>query len=132
MSALVKPKRRPPTDLAGAPNPYLRLDSGSDALYEWNMSYSNIEGKNLPRSWRVTLIRNGGELLGYVDAADSTAAELAAIQAFDLSEADRKRLMCASVSTSLQCPPAETANQQPFWRVRIARANAPLGTIALA
>lgn len=57
------------------------------------MSYSNIEAKNHPRSWRVTLIRNGGELLGYVDAADSTAAELAAIKAFDLSEEDRKRLI---------------------------------------
>jgi hypothetical protein len=32
-------------------------------------------------------------LLSYVDAADSIAAELAAIRAFDLSEEDRKRLI---------------------------------------
>lgn len=32
-------------------------------------------------------------MLGYVDAVDNTAAELAAIKAFNLSEEDRKRII---------------------------------------
>ena len=52
-----------------------------------------LKSKNLARSWRVTLIKNRVELLGYVDAVDNTAAELAAIKAFNLSEEDRKRII---------------------------------------
>ena len=58
-----------------------------------NMSYSNVEKEKSARSWRVTLIKNRVELLGYVDAVDNTAAELAAIKAFNLSEEDRKRII---------------------------------------
>jgi hypothetical protein len=41
-----------------------------------------------PHSWAVTLIKNRGVLLGYVEAPDQKAAELVA-----LSEWQRKRLL---------------------------------------
>ena len=64
----------------------------------------NIRGNNLQNSrivikppqvktWRVILIRSRGQLLGYVEAADMQAAELAAVRAFNLDEHQRKRLM---------------------------------------
>jgi hypothetical protein len=37
-----------------------------------------------PRSWAVTLIKNRGVLLGFVEAPDQKAAELAAAKAFML------------------------------------------------
>jgi hypothetical protein len=46
-----------------------------------------------PRSWAVTLIRNRGVLLGYVEAPDQKAAELVAAKAFMLNEWQRKRLL---------------------------------------
>ena len=46
-----------------------------------------------PRSWAVTLIRNRGVLLGYVEAPDQKAAELVAAKAFTLSEWQKKRLL---------------------------------------
>jgi hypothetical protein len=45
------------------------------------------------RSWAVTLIKNRGVLLGFVEAPDQKAAELAAAKAFTLSEWPRKRLL---------------------------------------
>ena len=46
-----------------------------------------------PRSWAVTLIKNRGMFLGYVDAPDQKAAEIAAAKAFMLTEWQRKRLL---------------------------------------
>jgi N-acyl-D-aspartate/D-glutamate deacylase len=45
------------------------------------------------RSWAVTLIKNRGVLLGFVEAPDQKAAELAAAKAFTLSEWPRKWLL---------------------------------------
>jgi hypothetical protein len=45
------------------------------------------------RSWAVTLIKNRGVLLGYVEAPDQKAAELVAAKAFILSEWQKKRLL---------------------------------------
>jgi hypothetical protein len=45
------------------------------------------------RSWRVVLIRNRGQFLGYVEAPSSEAAELAAAKEFNLNPFHRKRLL---------------------------------------
>ncbi len=45
------------------------------------------------RTWRVVLIRNRDEYLGEVKAASLEAAEIAALQAFNLKQEDRKRLL---------------------------------------
>jgi hypothetical protein len=39
------------------------------------------------------LIRNRGQLLGYVEAPDRNAAEAAAVKAFALSDFQRKQLL---------------------------------------
>ena len=49
--------------------------------------------KKQPRSWAVTLIKNRGVFLGYVEAPDEKAAELMAAKAFTLDEWQRKRLI---------------------------------------
>jgi hypothetical protein len=49
--------------------------------------------KKQPRSWAVTLIKNRGVFLGYVEAPDQKAAELMAAKAFTLDEWQRKRLI---------------------------------------
>jgi hypothetical protein len=49
--------------------------------------------KKQPRSWAVTLIKNRGVFLGYVEAPDEKAAELVAAKSFTLSEWQRKRLL---------------------------------------
>jgi hypothetical protein len=46
-----------------------------------------------PRSWAVTLIKNRGVLLGFVEAPDEKAAELVAAKTFMLNEWQRKRLL---------------------------------------
>ena len=46
-----------------------------------------------PRSWAITLIKNRGVFLGFVEAPDEKAAELMAAKAFALSEWQRKRLI---------------------------------------
>jgi hypothetical protein len=51
-----------------------------------------VPAKN-PRRWAITLIKNRGVLLGYVEAPDEKAAELAALQRFTLDEWQRKRLL---------------------------------------
>jgi hypothetical protein len=45
------------------------------------------------RSWAATILRQRGQFLGYVAAADAKAAEAAAAALFDLDEAQRKRLV---------------------------------------
>ena len=45
------------------------------------------------RSWRVVLIRNSGQFLGYVDAATLEAAQLFAVKRFGLSDFQGKRLL---------------------------------------
>jgi hypothetical protein len=45
------------------------------------------------RTWRVVLIRNRGEFLGYVDAANAASAEVAAVLAFNLSPWHGRRLL---------------------------------------
>jgi hypothetical protein len=49
--------------------------------------------KKQPRSWAVTLIKNRGVFLGYVEAPDEKAAELMAAKAFALDDWQRKRLL---------------------------------------
>ena len=45
------------------------------------------------RSWRVSLLRGRGQYLGNVQAPDERAAEAAAVQQFNLSDTERKRLV---------------------------------------
>jgi hypothetical protein len=45
------------------------------------------------RSWAVTLIKNRGVFLGFVEAPNEKAAELVAAKAFTLSDWQRKRLL---------------------------------------
>jgi hypothetical protein len=46
------------------------------------------------RSWGVSVIRgNRARVLGFVEASDAKAAELAAVRAFNLDEWQRKRLL---------------------------------------
>ena len=46
------------------------------------------------RSWGVSLIRGSrAQVLGFVEASDAKAAEVAAIQAFKLDDWQRKRLL---------------------------------------
>jgi hypothetical protein len=46
-----------------------------------------------PRTWGVSIIRSRAHFLGFVEAPDAKAAELAAAKAFTLSEWQRKRLL---------------------------------------
>jgi len=58
------------------------------------MSRSDTPKSKLPlRSWRASLIRKRGQILGTVEAATRSAAEAAAIKTFQLSEDQRKRLV---------------------------------------
>jgi len=45
------------------------------------------------RGWRAMLIRKRGQILGWVEVRDRTAAELAAVSEFSLSDEQRKRLV---------------------------------------
>ena len=45
------------------------------------------------RRWRVVLIRNRGQFLGYVEAPSVEAAELLAAKEFNLTPFHRKRLL---------------------------------------
>jgi hypothetical protein len=45
------------------------------------------------RRWRVTILRNRGDVLGYVQAGDARAAEAAAVKQFALSAEQRTRLI---------------------------------------
>ena len=44
------------------------------------------------RSWRVSLLRGRAQPLGTVEAPDERAAEAAAVEQFQLSDEQRKRL----------------------------------------
>jgi hypothetical protein len=43
------------------------------------------------RSWRIVLIRNRGQLLGWVNAPDPEAAEIEAAKRFELNEDAKAR-----------------------------------------
>jgi len=45
------------------------------------------------RTWRASLLKRRAEYLGKVHAPNSTAAEAAAIKAFSLNDAQRRRLL---------------------------------------
>jgi hypothetical protein len=45
------------------------------------------------RSWRATILRQRGELLGYVEAPDAKAAEAITVKQFGLEGERRKRLV---------------------------------------
>jgi hypothetical protein len=49
--------------------------------------------KRMRRRWRVVLIRNKGEILGEVEAADVASAKAAAVDQFELDEIQRTRIM---------------------------------------
>jgi hypothetical protein len=46
-----------------------------------------------PREWQVVLIRNRGQLLGWVKGASREAAEIAAAETFNLNDWQRRRLL---------------------------------------
>jgi hypothetical protein len=48
------------------------------------------------RSWRVSTIRKRGQYLGTVEAPNEKAAEAAAVAEFDVSDEQRRRLVCKS------------------------------------
>jgi len=54
---------------------------------------SNNPTATASRRWRASLIRKRSHVLGYVEARDRNAAELAAVAQFDVSEEQRKRLV---------------------------------------
>lgn len=56
-------------------------------------SRSRIRVPTKTRSWGVTLIKNRGVFLGYVEALDQRTAAIEAAKAFTLSEWQRKRLL---------------------------------------
>ena len=71
---------------------------GRDQSYESGMSSrprkpSNVKPPAALRSWRVSLIRNHGQVLGFVDAPDRASAEAAAVKAFNLNYDQRSRLV---------------------------------------
>jgi hypothetical protein len=45
------------------------------------------------RNWRVVIIRNRAQFLGFVEARDRKTAEAAAAKQFDISEEERTRLV---------------------------------------
>jgi tRNA threonylcarbamoyladenosine modification (KEOPS) complex Pcc1 subunit len=47
----------------------------------------------MKRRWRVVLLRNKGEILGQVEAADVASAKAAAVVQFELDEIQRDRIM---------------------------------------
>jgi hypothetical protein len=72
------------------------------------------------RSWAVTLIKNRGVLLGFVEAPDQKAAELGAAKAFTLSEWPRKRLLVRAFNLNAtrnrqMCAPPLASIHLPQW-----------------
>jgi hypothetical protein len=53
-----------------------------------------------PRSWRVSLIRKRAQVLGDVEAASREAAELAAVQQFNLTRISASGLSCRSAANT--------------------------------
>jgi hypothetical protein len=46
-----------------------------------------------PRTWGMSVIRSRAHFLGFVEAPDAKAAELAAVKQFELDEWQSKRLL---------------------------------------
>ena len=71
-----------------------RFESSPLHSYEAAMS-SRSRSRAAPsrRSWRASLIRKRGQVLGIVEAASRAAAEAVAVRRFELSEEQRKRLV---------------------------------------
>ena len=72
--------------------------SGQNQSYESGMSSrprkpSNVKPPAALRSWRVSLIRKRGQVLGDVQALTREAAEAAAVQTFGLTKEQRSRLV---------------------------------------
>jgi hypothetical protein len=57
------------------------------------MSRQRTQTPAKKKSWRASLIRKRGQILGTVEAASRQAAEAVAIKTFQLSEDQRKRLV---------------------------------------
>ena len=51
-----------------------------------------------PRRWRVSIVRQRGEYLGTVEAANERAAEAVAAEQFHLNDQQRKRLVLREAS----------------------------------
>ena len=58
-----------------------------------NLQNSTIVMKAPQKTWRVSIIRKSGQVLGIVEAPDLKKAEAAAVRAFMLTEEQRKRLI---------------------------------------
>jgi len=76
----------------------VRLDSAPRCSYEWPMSSrlrkpSNANRATTSRSWRASLIRRKGQVLGDVEAPSREAAEAEAVRTFNLSPEQRSRLV---------------------------------------
>ena len=65
------------------------------AVRSFNLAnVSGVENKTVPiRSWRASLIRKKGQVLGDVEAPSREAAEAEAVRTFNLSPGQRSRLM---------------------------------------
>jgi hypothetical protein len=57
------------------------------------------------RSWRASLIRRNGQVLGDVDAQNREAAETEAVRTFNLSPEQRTQLMVQERGVSAPPPP---------------------------
>jgi hypothetical protein len=56
------------------------------------VSQKHIKSRVL-RTWRVSIIRSPGQVLGDVEASDQRTAEAVAVTKFNLSDEQRKRLV---------------------------------------
>jgi hypothetical protein len=54
---------------------------------------SKIVVPALQKSWGVSVIRSRAHFLGFVEAPDAKAAEVAAVKQFELDDWQRKRLL---------------------------------------
>jgi hypothetical protein len=57
------------------------------------MSRSRTQPLAKKKTWRASLIRKHGQILGTVEAANRSAAEAAAVKTFQLSGDQRRRLV---------------------------------------
>jgi hypothetical protein len=68
------------------------------------MSRNSVKARSVrttpprPRRWRVSIIRQRGEYLGAVEAANEQAAEAVAAEQFHLNDQQRKRLVLREVA----------------------------------
>jgi hypothetical protein len=73
-----------------------------------------------PRSWAVTLIKNRGVFLGFVEAPDQKAAELAAAKAFTLKR------VAAQAAAGAGAQLAEVPQRELIRAYRLHRNQAPI------